>query len=90
MQKRRFRFRHVGGEREREMAYALFYHDQRIGAAASTELDAWRRALRSGLITDIPVADEQGGQILPRGLHVEQVAEDFTPRPEWKLPTEIS
>lgn len=58
------------------MAYALFYDDQRIGAAASTELDAWRRALRSGLITDIPVADERGGHALPRGLHVEQVAED--------------
>ncbi|WP_438276001.1 hypothetical protein [Nitrobacter sp.] len=60
------------------MAYALFYHDQRIGAVASTELDAWRRALRSGLITDIPVADERGGQVLPRGLHVEQVSEDVS------------
>jgi hypothetical protein len=71
------------------MAYALFYHDQRIGAAAPTELEAWRRALRSGLITDIPVADENGGQVLPRGLHVEPLTEDFALRAEWKLPTEI-
>jgi hypothetical protein len=54
------------------MAYALFYHDQRIGAAAPTEIEAWRRALRSGLIADIPVSDERGGQVLPRGLHVKQ------------------
>ena len=59
------------------MAYALFYCDQRIGAAAPTELDAWRRALRSGLITNIPAADEQGGQALPGGLHVKQVDEDL-------------
>ena len=59
------------------MAYALFYRDQCIGAAAATELDAWRRALRSGLITDIPVADEQGGQVLPGGLHVKQVDKDL-------------
>ena len=49
------------------------------------ELEAWRRALRSGMITDIPVADEQGGQVLPRGLHVKQVAEDFVPRSEWSF-----
>lgn len=91
MQKKRFPIRHVDSAmREKRMAYALFYHDQCIGAAAPTELEAWRRALRSGLITDIPVADEQGGQVLSRGLHVKQVAEDFAPQPEWKLPPDIS
>jgi hypothetical protein len=29
------------------------------------ELDVWRAALLAGLISDLPVADEQGGQILP-------------------------
>ncbi|GAB1715065.1 MAG: hypothetical protein NTAFB05_01070 [Nitrobacter sp.] len=57
------------------MAYALFYHDQRIGAAAPTEIEAWRRALRSGLIADIPVSDERGGQVLPHGLHVKQIVQ---------------
>jgi hypothetical protein len=91
VQKKRFPIRLVDSAmREERMAYALFYHDQCIGAAAPTELEAWRRALRSGLITDIPVADEQGGQVLPRGLHVKQVAEDFAPQPEWKLPPDIS
>ena len=59
------------------MAYALFYADQRLGAAAPSELEAWRRALRLGLITDIPVADEEGGQVLPSGFHIKQVPEDF-------------
>ena len=72
------------------MAYALFYCDQRIGAAAPTELEAWRRALRSGLISDIPVADKREEQALSPGLHVKQLAEDFAPRSEWKLPTDIS
>jgi hypothetical protein len=49
------------------MPYALFDRDRRIGAFAATELDAWRAALQAGLISDLPVADEQGGQILPRG-----------------------
>jgi len=33
----------------------------------------------AGRISDLPVADEQGGQILPRGLHVERMDEDFEP-----------
>ncbi|OJU24591.1 MAG: hypothetical protein BGN91_08130 [Nitrobacter sp. 62-13] len=61
------------------MPYALFDRDRRIGASAATELDVWRAALLVGLISDLPVADEQGGQILPRGLHVERMDEDFEP-----------
>lgn len=72
------------------MPYALFDHNERIGDAASSELEAWRKALDLGLISDIPVADEQGGQVLPRGLHVKRLAEDFDPRSEWNLLTEIS
>ncbi|EAQ36868.1 hypothetical protein NB311A_06958 [Nitrobacter sp. Nb-311A] len=61
------------------MLYALFDHDRRIGESAATELDAWKKALQAGLISDIPVADEQGGQVLPPGLHVKQVDEDCRP-----------
>ena len=72
------------------MAYALFYQDQRIGAAAPTELEAWRRALHSGLITNIPASDRRDVRVSQRGLYVKQVNEDFEPRSDWKLPTEIS
>ena len=72
------------------MAYALFYQDQRIGAAAPTELEAWRRALHSGLITSIPASDHRDVQVSRRGLYVKQVNEDFEPRSNWKLPTEVS
>jgi hypothetical protein len=58
------------------MLYALFDHDIRIGESASTELGAWQNALRAGLISDIPVADEQGGQVLPRGLTVKRMDEN--------------
>lgn len=69
------------------MAYALFYQDQRIGAAAPTELEAWRRALRSGLITNIPDSDLRNVEASRRGLYVRQVNEDFGARSDWKLPT---
>jgi hypothetical protein len=55
------------------------HDDRRIGASAATELDVWRAALFAGLISGLPVADEQGGQVLPRGLHVEWVDEDSEP-----------
>lgn len=64
------------------MPYALFDHDRRIGDAASTELGAWENALRAGLVSDIPVADEQGGRILPSGFHVKRVDDNRPPRPE--------
>jgi hypothetical protein len=52
------------------MPYALFDHDKQIGGAWPTEAEVWRDALRSGLIADLPVVDEAGGQVLPRGYHV--------------------
>ena len=72
------------------MAYTLFYQDQRIGAAAPTELEAWRRALHSGLITNIPVSDHRKVQALQRGLYVKQVNEDLEHRSDRELSTEIS
>lgn len=54
------------------MLYALFDHDTRIGESASTELGAWENALRAG----------HGGQVLPPGLHVKRVGENFPQRQE--------
>jgi hypothetical protein len=64
------------------MLYALFDQDKCIGESATTELGAWQNALRAGVISDIPVADEQGGQILPPGLRVKRVDENCRPGSE--------
>jgi hypothetical protein len=71
------------------MPYALFDGDERVSEAMPTELDVWKRALEAGLISDLPVADEDGGQLLPPGFHVKQVDEAFDARAR-KLPREIT
>jgi hypothetical protein len=53
--------------------YALFENDKQIGSRFSTEKEVWEAALIEGLIMDVPIADEQGGQIIPAGYHVEKV-----------------
>lgn len=70
--------------------YALFQGRQQIGSPFPTEREVWEAALIEGLVKDVPVADEEGGQILPQGYHVAQVGDSFEPKPEWKLPREIS
>ena len=71
--------------------YALFDRDRQIGEVLPTEADVWKQALDRGLISDIPVADESGGQVLPAGYHVKEVREEpCSPDPDWKLPNEIS
>jgi hypothetical protein len=70
--------------------YALFRGKTQLAKTYSTEQEVWQAALREGLITDLPVADEAGGQVLPPGYHVEQVAEDYEPQADWKLPRKIS
>jgi hypothetical protein len=70
--------------------YALFEGEKQIGKAFPTEKVVWEAALITGLVTDVPVADEEGGQILPSGYHVARVDDSFDPRPDWKLPKEIS
>lgn len=79
------------------MPYALFDCDRQIDNAFPTEKQAWEHALISGLIFDVPVADEAPGQVLPAGYHMKQIPPDsqvleqvFEPAPEWKLPNEIS
>ena len=70
--------------------YALFEGDKQIGNPFPTEKEVWEAALITGLVTDVPVADEEGGQILPSGYHVERVEDVYDPGPDWKLPKEIS
>jgi hypothetical protein len=41
-------------------------------------------------ISDLPVADEEGGQVVPSGFHIRRIDELFDPRPDWKLPREIT
>jgi hypothetical protein len=70
--------------------YALFEGDKQIGSAFPTEKEVWEAALIEGLVMDVPVADEEGGQVVPNGYHVARVEEAYDPRPDWKLPRDIS
>jgi len=70
--------------------YALFEGDKQIGSAFPTEKEVWEAALIEGLVTDVPVADEAGGQVIPGGYHVAKVGQVYDPRPDWKLPRGIS
>jgi hypothetical protein len=73
--------------------YALFEGNKQIGDPFPTEKEVWEAALIEGLVTDVPVADEEGGRLLPAGYPVERIEETeetFEPRPGWKLPREIS
>lgn len=70
--------------------YALFEGDKQIGNAFPTEKEVWEAALIEGLVIDVPVADEEGGQVIPGGYHVVKVEQVYDPRPDWKLPRDIS
>jgi len=70
--------------------YALFEGDKQIGNAFPTEKEVWEAALIEGLVMDVPVADEEGGQVVPSGYHVAKVEEPYDPRPDWNLPRDIS
>ena len=60
----------------RSSMYALFERDKQIGNAFPTEKEVWEAALIEGLVTDVPVADEEGGQVVPAGYHVAKVRSD--------------
>ena len=53
--------------------YALFEGDRQIGNPFATEKEVWEAALIEGLATVGPVADEEGGRLLPAGYHVQTV-----------------
>jgi hypothetical protein len=55
--------------------YALFEGNKQIGNPCRAEKEVWKAALIERLVTDVPVADEEGGQILPDGYHVKRVDE---------------
>jgi hypothetical protein len=70
--------------------FALFEGDKQIGSAFPTEKEVWEAALIEGLVMDVPVANEEGGQVIPDGYRVARVGEPYDPRPDWKLPRDIS
>ena len=73
------------------MAYALFNDDKQIGPGLASEPEVWKNALDHGLISDVPVADETGGQVLPARYHVKEIKlEESGPDPSHELPPEIS
>lgn len=53
--------------------YALFEGSKQIGSAFPTEREVWESALIDGLVEDVPVADEAGGQVIPSGYHVAKI-----------------
>lgn len=59
--------------------YALFEGERQIGNPFATEKEVWEAALIEGLVTDVPVADEEGGRLLPAGYHVQKVDEGARP-----------
>jgi|GEM_PF-6150930 len=59
--------------------YALFEGDRQIGNPFATEKEVWEAALIEGFVTDVPVADEDGGRLLPAGYHVQQANETSRP-----------
>lgn len=66
--------------------YALYEGKRQIGGAFATEKEVWEAALIEGLVTDVPVADEGGSQVLPQGYHVERIEAGV--RSDRPLPTE--
>jgi hypothetical protein len=60
--------------------YALFKNEKQIGSPLPSEKEVWEAALIEGLVKDIPVADEEGGQLLPAGYHVRRIEAACEPR----------
>ena len=69
---RRWRLEPIAKTTELPM-YALFKNEKQIGNAFPSEKEVWEAALIEGLVKDVPVADEEGGQVLPDGYRVRQV-----------------
>ncbi|MCC8971684.1 hypothetical protein [Bradyrhizobium brasilense] len=63
--------------------YAVFRGKTQLGRSFATEKEVWEAAPIDGLVEDVPVADELGGQILPAGHRVERV-DEYEPQPDWK------
>lgn len=59
--------------------YVLFEGERQIGSPFATEKEVWEAALIEGLVTDVPVADEEGSRLVPAGYHVQEVDEGTRP-----------
>jgi len=72
------------------LAYALFNADKQIGPGLPSEPEVWKHALDDRLISDVPVAAEAGGQVLPARYHVKEIKiEESAPDPASELPQEM-
>ena len=60
-------------------SYALFDGDKQIGNSFPTKKEVWKAALIEALVTDVPVADEEGGQVIPKGYRVKRIDYDAQP-----------
>ncbi|WP_424630547.1 hypothetical protein [Bradyrhizobium sp. SYSU BS000235] len=49
--------------------YALFKDHKQIGSAFGTEKEVWEAALIDGLVTDVPIPDDED-RIISAGYHV--------------------
>jgi hypothetical protein len=58
----------------------LFNNEKQIGSPLPSEKAVWEAALIEGLVKDIPVADEEGGRLLPAGYHVRRIEAACEPR----------
>src|SRR5262245_583016 len=59
------------------MPYALFDGDERVGEPVMTKLEVWQQVLEAGLISELPVADEEQegpGCFLPVSISKKSVA----------------
>ena len=61
--------------REAAMPYALFDCERQVSETLPTIRHVWEQAREAGLISDIPVVDEDDDQVLPVGYHVKEVAD---------------
>ena len=60
--------------------FALFEGERQVGNPFATEKEVWEAALIEGLVTDVPVADEEGGRLLSAGYRVRMVDETSCPQ----------
>jgi hypothetical protein len=57
------------------MPYALFDCYNQVGETLPTVGEVWKQALEAGLISDIPLVEEECHEVLPVGYHIREVAE---------------
>jgi hypothetical protein len=57
------------------MPYALFDCHIQVGEALPTASEVWKQVLEAGLISDIPLVDEESQEALPVGYQIREVVD---------------